>query len=494
MSLSLDSVHQALSAYFINRFETDETSPVFFRFDKVGSVISEKDFIDPGDPVAYSSALAREELSELVNRLPVDVGDGINVVLTADSIDSTYFDRLVAPSRPYIPKGATQELTESVISTFSKLKARANLLWTSMTLESSKGLLQEFHPAEATPENWFDPENDEVWTSASFDIGGKEEGGPKGDAGKKILWRFRPDEQFLAHVMELEESPASAYKPHDVDFPEAAGHLSGTPASLRSVVPHSLLNARAGVAGALPDSLRIRDHRTGVALPNEADAESESTSVLSHRLADRFVGLDIPRRLQVQQIIEENTPTDIVRTDKMSVSFEYCLVSVKRPWYVDTFINDTSWYVPGHSKGELTAGGSPGNLTLISIAFVILRKLSIQAPWSDEDRRNALSAVSIGPFRVADDGHGQLTHSGLQVVGWMLQLMPQLPPNTDDVGAVIPQQPSGKTYTVIEGDTLWSIAAKMYGDPTRWPEILQANENSVPAPQALSIGQVLIIP
>jgi hypothetical protein len=48
------------------------------------------------------------------------------------------------------------------------------------------------------------------------------------------------------------------------------------------------------------------------------------------------------------------------------------------------------------------------------------------------------------------------------------------------------------TYTVAEGDTLWSIAASALGDGTRWREI--ATLNALPDADALDVGQVLKIP
>jgi LysM repeat protein len=59
-----------------------------------------------------------------------------------------------------------------------------------------------------------------------------------------------------------------------------------------------------------------------------------------------------------------------------------------------------------------------------------------------------------------------------------------------------PQQPEGglKTYVVKEGDTLESIAAAVYGDPDRWPEIYRANSGSVGRGGEVTRGQVLVLP
>ncbi len=52
------------------------------------------------------------------------------------------------------------------------------------------------------------------------------------------------------------------------------------------------------------------------------------------------------------------------------------------------------------------------------------------------------------------------------------------------------------SYTVKEGDTLWSIAGKpdIYGDPCQWPLIYWANSKQIKNPTLIYPGQVLKIP
>ncbi len=57
----------------------------------------------------------------------------------------------------------------------------------------------------------------------------------------------------------------------------------------------------------------------------------------------------------------------------------------------------------------------------------------------------------------------------------------------------------GKTYTVVEGDTLWEIAEAVYGNGFEWGRILSANSDSISylpnGSQALIVpGQVLQLP
>ncbi len=49
-----------------------------------------------------------------------------------------------------------------------------------------------------------------------------------------------------------------------------------------------------------------------------------------------------------------------------------------------------------------------------------------------------------------------------------------------------------RTYTVVYGDTLWSIARRFLGKGSLYPLIAEAN--NIPNPNILHVGQVLIIP
>ena len=51
-----------------------------------------------------------------------------------------------------------------------------------------------------------------------------------------------------------------------------------------------------------------------------------------------------------------------------------------------------------------------------------------------------------------------------------------------------------RTYCVRSGDTLSSIAVKMYRDVSKWREIYQANRETLGGSNRLRVGQILIIP
>lgn len=62
----------------------------------------------------------------------------------------------------------------------------------------------------------------------------------------------------------------------------------------------------------------------------------------------------------------------------------------------------------------------------------------------------------------------------------------------DAVGS--PPLAGARTVTVSDGDTLWSLARRFYGDPEDWSLIYEANRALIPRPETLEAGTVLRIP
>jgi LysM repeat protein len=58
---------------------------------------------------------------------------------------------------------------------------------------------------------------------------------------------------------------------------------------------------------------------------------------------------------------------------------------------------------------------------------------------------------------------------------------------------VVDVQPDPRRYTVVSGDTLWSIAGQFYGQGAEWTRITQANP-SIADPNQISVGQSLLVP
>jgi len=53
---------------------------------------------------------------------------------------------------------------------------------------------------------------------------------------------------------------------------------------------------------------------------------------------------------------------------------------------------------------------------------------------------------------------------------------------------------SGKTYVVVEGDSLSKIARREYGDANKWRTIYEANKDLINDPDLIFPGQKLKVP
>jgi nucleoid-associated protein YgaU len=57
-----------------------------------------------------------------------------------------------------------------------------------------------------------------------------------------------------------------------------------------------------------------------------------------------------------------------------------------------------------------------------------------------------------------------------------------------------PAQSSGRTYTVVKGDSLSKIAKQFYGNAKEWKKIYEANKDTIKNPDLIYPGQTFKIP
>lgn len=177
---------------------------------------------------------------------------------------------------------------------------------------------------------------------------------------------------------------------------------------------------------------------------------------------------------------------------------------------------------PGDSK-PLTRAGSP-KLTKVSLTLLFADPTDTQAPVERELGTLKALAASDQPVIVAYGGFladVAWTRSGRWVIRNLdihvqarahvdnaitkaeatVDLLEANIPGWSPVATVtrLVQGASGNagagvpsTVTVRDGDSLWSIAGRVYSDPTRWLDLGKANQ--IQDPRRLTVGQVLRVP
>jgi hypothetical protein len=133
--------------------------------------------------------------------------------------------------------------------------------------------------------------------------------------------------------------------------------------------------------------------------------------------------------------LAQNATPQATQSDGVSMSFDYCIVRLNRPWLSMDFLGSPGWYVPGVPAGGLSNGSDLSGtypFCAIPTAFVAIKNLTVSANWSDADKTAAQSAVAVGAFSLAGrqfDGQ-TLSCPGIQIVAWVCTPTPLLPPNS----------------------------------------------------------------
>jgi nucleoid-associated protein YgaU len=112
-------------------------------------------------------------------------------------------------------------------------------------------------------------------------------------------------------------------------------------------------------------------------------------------------------------------------------------------------------------------------------------------------------------LEIYDQNRDMLTSPDLLPIGSELKIPARgliAPPTApDDPQPMVPLAPVGqssnsadargaRTYVVRRNDTLTGIAKQVYGDTSRYPELLEANRQQLSRPEDLRVGTRLIIP
>ena len=456
MSDDITNLMQQIQNYFLHLYSQQSSvapESTFLSFEPIGTPITDDMFkLNPSD-TTYSRPLAVEQFSKLVNTISP---------INADVFQHT--DRQVDDFYNILLAGAQLADSSADNTVFTTIKAEA-----MRRFEPTVGsLLDEtpvpFHPSYPTPDDWYDMSNQNNWTTYTFNS--SQTTIPPVVIHPPIVsfppWNWRVIPEAARPIL---ESPKSLQEL--IATPERAFILNPAP----SVVSHPIINPAASVvtqpviseegAHLNPTILSTPLASTSSPLLREVSQPQLTEQVVSehvnrlpieileHPLSPINEG-DTPTknptfhinqsslvaaRLPLQ-IIRNTTPQPII-SNSIQLTFEYCLVNVNRPWFSEAFLALQGWDVPGYAAGSFSTGTATENtgfFPAMPVAFLAVKDVQITANWTNDEFNVSQQSAAFGPFsligRTVDSTSASLSSKGTLIIGWICQIMAQLPPSS----------------------------------------------------------------
>jgi hypothetical protein len=426
MSDSLDRLIQEFYDTFVALYHTTagpSAGRAFLAFEPIGTALTPDMFDLP--PGGFSPLLAAERFSTLANTLP----DLDGTTITAPSIRSAdgLYEMLMIGAQP-LPssdRGGFDRFKSDAVEAFDRAKAQPLL---------HDG--REYRTAVATPPDWCAPATTWVTRTFSTEERSQSETGPIAMAQSRSLaverWAWRVAPPDVALVL---DNPGAVHR--------MVSAKAVTIAGLRQ--PPPTMMSRAAMLKASPALMA-----SAIARP----LTFATTTVVQRPLASLEPAPDTRVKLAVirpelraaaaQQLAHASKPQEVT-SKSLSLSFDYCLVTVTRPWLSTPLLALKNWFIDGHQAGELASGEGTGKgvFEVIPMAALAVKNLEIKAAWSTEERAAAAGFMKLGPFsllgRTSSGAElNAISCPGMQIIAWICQAMPRLPPAADPALAATP--------------------------------------------------------
>ena len=289
---------------------------------------------------------------------------------------------------------------------------------------------------------------------------------------------------------------------HHNDDWDAGGHLADLP------LPQVDSDPQAGAVHGDPSIVSdewFLQRSSGYCVP--ASLTEVLSQVTGHRFADesvvveRFAELGKPVTAQGETLADAETVLD-------SFGVESHVESDATVSDLEQYLDDGRAIVVGVNADEIWHGentaanpaGRANHALLITAIDEARGQVILSDPGNPDGNKNV---VPLEVFKEAwAAGENQLlvtdqpvTHDGVTTPGPVVvpvALNADAPTAVFSLGAGMDDGGSGDTHVVQKGETLWSIAQSVYGDPTAYTKIAAAN--GISDPNTIVDGQHLIIP
>ncbi|QMW01731.1 hypothetical protein [Spirosoma foliorum] len=421
----IDDLMQHVYDYFLDKFHQQNPATqkdVFLSFEPIGTSVSPSDFKIDKTGGVYSPAMAVETLSGLVNNIPTVDANTYN--RTGKTVEGQYSTIL---------NGAFSLTSEEPdISFFNHVKSQALRTFENTPIGSLKeNNPTSFHPAYATPTDWYDATTQGNWSTFTYSNQIQSNESTRSTSLVKLnpeirrwMWQVLPPD-FVQLVSQPRLLDKAVLQLQLQSINEEQAHVGIDQLVKPQLLKTALLavNRRATMSAMTSTAFHV-------------DGRIDSTVV--HPLPDKIFQIKssmMDMQRVKQSLLLSTTATYVQRADSLKISFDYCLVQVNRPWLDDSFLFLKNWYMPGYQEGVFSNGmaANTGIFPALPIAFIVAKDLTI-SDWADEETQTVETALSLGPFSLEDRAISQaetkrsLTKRGMQIIAWICQLMPTLPP------------------------------------------------------------------
>lgn len=438
-----NNLMENVRTFFTEQYHGMEKSDSFLSFEPLGSMIDPEDFMDGNEEI--SDIKATEQLSILGDRLP-QISD---VFFTGTSKFSSVYEVLINSVEFSGSKLNVDDKT-SYINMFSTAKADAFLKLEVGKKASIKTPEGEYLPVYGYPKKWYDPESP-FWVGKTFSAQEN-----KGPASPKtpvstlklmpLVWRAKlsTDLPILDTVQKAsgEETPPTSPEMSKIRPTLTMERNSGLNLMTRkTAVP--LRSVRSAVM--TPNFLSLphfKKNETTPVEPIKPKTELKDLNILKRfNVADRV-------KLTGYMVHTDVAPVTPVHSDEFSMSFDYCIVYLERPWFTTSMFHYRDlWYCKAFKEDYFSSGikdeTNDGTLKCIPTAMILIKDLRITAAWTQEDKNNAAQSVGLGIFNVNGSQfiNNELVTPGMQIIGWMCEVIPKLPAMSDPNIEFSPETP-----------------------------------------------------
>jgi hypothetical protein len=133
--------------------------------------------------------------------------------------------------------------------------------------------------------------------------------------------------------------------------------------------------------------------------------------------------------------LDTNATAQPVAANNLTLSFDLCAVSIDRDWWSWLLVRSPGWILPLWSAGQLVPGLPSPNSAVpppcgLPSTMLLIKNLQISG-WASTDLNALPQAARLGPFSFAGGKEivsGSLRAPGMQVIGWVCDVLPSLPP------------------------------------------------------------------